>query len=162
MTINKTRGNGVILTSLIFAMILRIVPLPQEWVIYNPDWVALVVIYWCLAVPERFGVGLAWITGLFCDVLTGRLLGQYALSYCIIAFVCVKTHQRLRVFPPSQQAIIVLFLLLLGQLLIFWTQGIRGITPEPWHYGASSVSGALVWPIVLQLLRKMRQKHRVQ
>lgn len=162
MAITRTHGDGIILISLLLAMVLRILPLPQALVIYNPDWVALVVIYWCLAVPEKFGVGWAWVTGLCCDVLTGRLLGQYALSYCIIAFVCVKTHQRLRIFPPSQQALIVLFLLLLVQLLIFWTQGIRGITFEPWRYGASSVSGALVWPTVFKLLRRMRQKHRVQ
>ena len=77
------------MVSLIIAMGLRILPLPDGVAVFNPDWVALIIIYWCLVLPERFGVGWAWITGLFTDILTGRLLGQNAMCYCIIAFISV-------------------------------------------------------------------------
>lgn len=162
MTMIRTHGGIIILISLMTAMALRILPLPEALTIYNPDWVALIVIYWCLALPERFGVGGAWFTGLFTDVLTGRLLGQYALSYCVVAFVCIKLHQQLRVFPPSQQALIVLILLSLCQLLIFWTQGIQGKSLDAWSYAASSITGAMAWPLVFMILREVRQRHRMR
>ncbi|MEY4767510.1 MAG: rod shape-determining protein MreD, partial [Pseudomonadota bacterium] len=65
-------------------MSLRIAPFPQLIRIFNPDWVLLVLIYWTLALPYRRGVLTAWGIGLLTDVLTGRLLGEYALIYALI------------------------------------------------------------------------------
>ena len=42
-----------VLLSIVAAIMLTIVPLPEAMLPYRPDWVALVLIYWCLALPER-------------------------------------------------------------------------------------------------------------
>ena len=61
---NKATLSLVVLASLLLAMVLRIIPLPKEWFVYNPDWVLLFLIYWAMAVPERVGLGYAWCVGL--------------------------------------------------------------------------------------------------
>ncbi|NJD06633.1 MAG: rod shape-determining protein MreD, partial [Methylococcaceae bacterium] len=71
----------IVCVSLAFAMVLRILPWPPQWLAANPDWVLLFVVYWNMAIPDRFGVVAAWTTGLFADALTGRMLGQHALAY---------------------------------------------------------------------------------
>jgi rod shape-determining protein MreD len=49
----------VIYLSLIVALVLMILPLP-DWVqIYRPNWVALALIYWSMALPKRVGLWLS-------------------------------------------------------------------------------------------------------
>ena len=86
----KKRGGKIIFFTLLIALFLMVMPLP-EWIRpFRPEWVTLVVIYWCLALPSRVNIGIAWIMGLIVDVLTGTLLGQHALAMAIVAFFTVR------------------------------------------------------------------------
>ncbi len=152
---------SVILPSLVVAMALRIVFLPDNLFNYNPDWVLLCLIYWSMAVPDRVGVGTAWLTGLFTDILTGRMLGQHALAYAVIIFFCAKVQHRLRLHPISQQIVSILGFLFLSQVLIFWTQNIKAINPFSWSYWLPSLTGSLAWPFVLVTLRGVRRRYGI-
>lgn len=158
MMLTNAQRHGAILLSLIIGMALRILPLPDKLIAFNPDWVLLVLVYWCTAIPERFGVGLAWLTGLVTDVLTGAALGQYALAYSVVAYLCIKLHQRLRLFPLSQQAIFVLFFALLSQILLFWSQTLQESENITWTFWLPSITGAILWSPVFLLLRKLRHE----
>jgi len=158
---NKSSAGLVVLASLLVAMLLRIIPLPKELFFYNPDWVLLFLMYWAIAIPERIGVWHAWFIGLLSDVLTGRLMGQHALAYSVVVFVCVKLHLRWRSLPLSQQAVSVLLLLLVSQLLVFLTQGIKGITSVGIAYWLPSLAGALVWPAIFKSLRWVRRHYHI-
>ena len=87
MQMNNTVGFFRIILTLVMAMGLRIAPWPGEMAALNPDWVLLVLIYWSLAIPERVGIFHAWTFGLLTDVLTGRMLGQYALAYSLVIYI---------------------------------------------------------------------------
>ncbi|NIR61524.1 MAG: rod shape-determining protein MreD, partial [Gammaproteobacteria bacterium] len=89
------------------ALMLAMVPLPEAVDSLRPDWVALVVLYWAIALPQRFGLLFAWIAGLLLDVSMGTLLGQHALGLVLVAAVALRLHQRLRLFPLAQQALVV-------------------------------------------------------
>ena len=87
MTLARHHGGGAIVFTFIIALLLTIMPLP-EWARYlRPDWVGLVLIYWCLAVPERVGVITGWLMGLLVDLLTGAILGQHALALTVVAWI---------------------------------------------------------------------------
>jgi rod shape-determining protein MreD len=144
---------GVVIASLVAAMALRILPLPNPWFILNPDWMGLFLIYWIMAFPERLGLGTAWVTGLFADVLTGRMLGQHALAYSVVAYLALRWHRRLRFDPLPRQCFWVLVLLLVSQLLVLWTQNVKGADAVAWPYWLPALSGALSWPLVLVGLR---------
>src|SRR3569623_1665920 len=90
MALMRHHGGGIIVTSFVIAFMLTIVPLPSWLSPLRPEWVAMVLIYWCIALPQRVSVGYGWLDGLFVDVLRGALLCQHALGIEVIAFLAVK------------------------------------------------------------------------
>ncbi|MDF9392652.1 rod shape-determining protein MreD [Methylococcus sp. BF19-07] len=154
----RTSPRIVIFASLAAAMAMRIVPLPQSWALWNPDWILLLLIYWAVAAPDRVGVGTAWLTGLLADALTGRLLGQEALAYSLVIYVGVRFHRRFQLYSMVQQVLAVVLLLGLGLLLILWTRHIRGPASAPEGYWFAALSGGLVWPLVRAVLDGLRRR----
>lgn len=143
------------------AMVLRVMLIWPALAPFNPDWIALVLIYWAMAIPERFGVFMAWTVGLLTDVLTGRLLGQYALIYALLAYFSIKEHRRLRQFPVIQQCLFVLFCLLVSQSIIFGTEIMKAGNRLNVDFWYPVLTGTLVWPGVFWLLRYIRIMARI-
>lgn len=159
---NKRKsGTNIIVLTFLLGMLLQILPMPNWANLIRPEWVALILIYWCLALPNRVNVGIGWLVGLFMDVILGNLLGQYALTYAIIAFIAVKLHKQIRIYPLWQQALSVFTIVALSQLLIAWIKGIIGQAPDTWLYWIPSLTSALFWPWVYLVMRDVRRKFRV-
>lgn len=156
MPLNSRQNFIVYVLSLVLAMMLRVAHLPDFIKYFNPDWVLLVLIYWSLAAPEKVGIFNAWFVGLFVDVLTGSLLGQHALAYAVVNFLCLKLHKRLRRFPMFQQALFVLAALLISQSLLFWMQNIRNPSRLDAVFWLPVITGTLCWPAVYSILRRIR------
>ncbi len=154
--IAKQSASLSIFLTLLVAMALRIVPLPETLASFNPDWVLLVLIYWSLAVPERVGVFTGFVIGLLIDVLTGRLLGQNALIYALICYFVVKLHKRIRHYPIPQQSLFVFFCLLLACLLTYWIENLQATHSFSLNFWFPVVSGSLFWPVVFLLLHSIR------
>ena len=153
--------SGIILLSFGIAFALTMLPLPYWSEIGRPEWVSLVVIYWCLALPERIGVGVAWIAGLLLDVIHGAILGQYALALALIAYFTLHFYQRIRIYRIWQQTLVVLMLILSEQLMIIWIKGTIGQAPESRLYWLPSITTALLWPWTYHILRDLRRNFRV-
>ena len=153
-------GFGRIILSIVLAMCLRIMPLPPELAMLNPDWVLLTLIYWSLALPERVGIFHAWTFGLLTDVLTGRLFGQYALAYSLVIYICLKLHKRLRQFPLLQQGLFVFFCLLLSQLLLFFIKNLQHPAQLHASFWWPVFTGTICWPLVYTALRFVRLRKR--
>ena len=141
--------------TIIVAMALIIIPWATPTINLAPDWVLLVLIYWAFATPETASVGKAWFVGLLVDVLTGQLLGQYALAYAVSVYLCVKQYKRIRHNPAIQQSLFVCLILFVAQLIIFWVERINGQT-MPVQSWLPVLTGGLVWPVLLWLMRKIR------
>jgi len=159
--ISLPRGFWVIWSTFFLAMVLMLIPLPEWAKIYQPQWTALVLIYWCLALPERVGVGSAWVLGLMLDVLTGTLLGQHALGLSIVAYLTLKMYQRLRVFPMWQQALSIMVLVAMQQMVSLWVLGIIDTPPNTWTYWISSITSLLLWPWIYLFLRNIRRAFQI-
>ena len=147
---------GYFCLSIASAMVLRILPLPVSLDTINPDWVLLVLLYWSMTTPEKIGVINAWVIGLLVDVLTGRLLGQYALAYALACYVCVKVHNRLQYSAMLQQGTIIFLILLLSQSMLFWTENINSPTSFQIAFWLPVITGTLCWPLVYLLFHSIR------
>lgn len=147
-----------VILSLIFGLMLTIMPLPGAADSFRPDWLALLVIFWTMQLPRTWSVGTAWIIGIVLDVSQGTLLGQHALTLCVVAFVTVRFHLLMRVFPLPQMTATVLPLLALYQFLLFWINGVAGIDAPSVTYWGPVISGTLVWPVVMMILSGMRYR----
>lgn len=143
--------------TLLVALILMLIPLPDWAGPWRPDWLAITLIYWSMARPEHLGVGIAWLLGLLVDVVYGTLLGQYALGFAILAFITIRFHTRTRNYPIHQQAIFVGVTLLPYMSILLWIQGIQGEDPKSWTYWAPVLTSMLMWPVVYKVLRAVRR-----
>ncbi len=142
--------------SLVAALALAIVPLPDVVDPLRPDWVVLVMIYWALTLPRTYGIGTAWIVGLVVDVTQGTLLGQHALALTVIVYLTQRFHLLMRVFPLLQLTATVFALVALYRFLLFWVNGVVGVPAPAIVYWGPVLTSALVWPIVLNVMAGVR------
>lgn len=147
-----------VLGTLIVALMLTMLPLPKAVEAFRPDWLALVLIFWVMMLPRGMSVGAAWMAGIVLDVAQGTLLGQHALALCVVAAITARFHLQMRVFPVSQMTATVLALLALYQFLLFWINGVAGVTAPAVHYWGPLVTGTILWPILSVMLSGIRYR----
>ena len=136
--------------SLAVALLLNLLP-PTRIAAY-PEWVALALTFWCVREPRRVNIGIAWMFGFAMDIADAALLGQHALSYALLAYVATSLSRRMQWFPVSQQALHVLPLMVLTQIVMLGTNFIAGGMFPGWTFFLSSFTSALLWPVVSFLL----------
>jgi rod shape-determining protein MreD len=110
-----------------------------------PSLLALILVFWNVYQPRRIGIALAWLLGLVMDVYSGSLLGQHALAYSVLSFGAIALHRRLLWYSITGQALQLLPLFFLAQIVVvlvhfFFT----GVMP-PWLSWISPLLTALLW-----------------
>lgn len=154
-------GSWVIYISLLIALMLSALPLPENLQWWRPEWVVLVLLYWIVALPNRVGLGAAWILGILLDVLEGSLLGLNALALTIVAYVMVLVYQRVRMFSWLQQVLFVFALVALNQIIVHWVKGILGVSAQSLMFLVPAFVSAILWPALFVLLRGIRRTFHV-
>lgn len=149
-----------IVLSLVVALSANIVPLGGVATALRPDFLALVLLYWCIQEPHQVGVGTAWLAGLVMDVADATVFGQHALAYAVLAFAAVYFRRRVLRFPLWQQAVQVAALLLLCAGLVLVVRFVGGAALPPWTYVAPPLVGALLWPLLSVLLQAPQRPRR--
>jgi len=119
----------------------------------EPDFVALVLLYWCIQAPRYVGVGVAWFVGLLMDVGDATYFGQHALAYAVLAYGAEYFRRRVLRFSPWQQAAQVAVLLLLCAAIVLLIRYVGGAPLPRWTYVVPSLVGALLWPLVSVVLQ---------
>jgi len=157
-----SRGEwGVILLSLLAALWLTVLPLPvwARWA--RPEWVALVVLYWVVMAPDKFGIGAAWLVGLLLDVLEGSPLGGNAFALAVVAYIALILYQRLRMYGALQQIALVFVLIGVNQLIGHWVQTLTARVVPTLLFLLPALVSALLWPTLLWLLGHYRDSSPV-
>jgi rod shape-determining protein MreD len=144
---------GYIALTLIAALLLNLLPWSGYWLWVMPDFVALVVLYWCIEQPRKMGFVAAWLLGMFMDVADGTLFGQHALAYTILAYAGIVLHRRVRMFAVTPQALHIIPLLLLNALIIVTVRMLAGADFPGWHYFIGSFVAGALWPALGALLK---------
>jgi rod shape-determining protein MreD len=153
-------SRALIFLTILAAILFTLIPLP--WVLepFKPYWVALVVIYWSLETQDTISLGLAFLIGLVLDILSGSLMGLHALSLVIMVFLVQHFRSRLRFFPPWQQALSVLGLLVNDRIILIWITALLGEPLPTWKYWLPPLVGMALWPWLFLLLDWVRAKSR--
>lgn len=156
-----SHGGWIILVTLVIAFWLSILPVP-EWARWaRPEWVALVVIYWAIALPHRMGVGMAWLTGFALDLVEGAPLGENALALSVVTYLALTLYQRLRMYAAWQQAGVVFVLVGINQLLCHWVQTMTAQAMPTLMFLLPALVSALLWPSLFLMLRYLRRRFQV-
>ena len=115
-----------------------------------------------MALPYRVGIGWAWLAGIILDILEGSTLGLNAMALVIIAYLTLSLHLRLRMFSSVQQAGMVLVLIGINLLITHWLQLLTGQTVSSnIMFLIATLTSAVIWPSLFQILRHMRRRFDV-
>lgn len=147
---------STIIVSFAIALLLNFLPWRDLRLV--PDFVALVLLFWCIRQPRLVGLGVGWTLGLLTDAGNGVLLGQHALAYSILAFLGIWLSRRVLWFGPALQALHVAALLLAAQGVGLLVRLAAGDDFPGWPLLVGPLAGALLWPAAswLLLLRQRR------
>lgn len=110
-----------------------------------PDWVAFALAFWCIREPQRVGMTTGFVLGLLVDVGQGAAMGQHALAYVVLAYLASALSRRILWFGTTQQALHVLPMFLIAQLIMVGARLLAGAEFPGWSYFLSSLSTALLW-----------------
>jgi rod shape-determining protein MreD len=151
----------VIILTFLLATLLSIIPMP-EWLIWaRPEMLALVLINWAIAQPHRVGIFTGLVLGVLMDVLEGAVLGQNALSLAVLAMLSLVLYQRMRVTSLWQQSAMVFLLIGINQLICQWIQNLQGVASQSLIFLLPAFTSALLWPVILLILRGLRRHYEV-
>jgi rod shape-determining protein MreD len=139
-----------IAASFAVALFLNFLPWPDLRLV--PDFVALVLTFWCVRQPRLVGLGVAWALGLLVDAGNGVLLGQHALAYSLLAFLSIWWSRRILWFGALLQAMHVAVILVIAQTLVVLVRLAAGDSFPGWALYVSPLLAAVLWPMVSWLL----------
>src|SRR5205809_6190982 len=152
---------STIFLSFLAALLLNFLPWKDLRLV--PDFVALVLAFWCVRQPRLVGLGVGWIIGLFTDAGNGVLLGQHALAYSLLAFLSMWLSRRILWFGPMLQALHIALILLVTQAAVLLIRLAAGDHFPGWPFLVSPLAGAILWPAVTSLLLlPQRRREREQ
>ena len=157
MSANASKVSLLMWLTLIVALLLSVIPMPEQMEIGRPLWLALVLTFWAIYFPQNIGVLTAWCVGIGQDILYGTLFGQHALALVIIVFLVLTLQQRLKVFPLWQQSCALLVIYGLAQLELLWLSTLSGMRPEINYYAWPVLISCLLWPWLYLLLINIKR-----
>jgi rod shape-determining protein MreD len=111
-----------------------------------------VLAFWCVRQPRLIGLGAAWTVGVMTDAGNGVLLGQHALAYSMLAFLCIWLSRRILWFGIGLQALHIAVILLVTQATTLLVRMAAGDSFPGWPIIIGPLAGAVLWPLVTWLL----------
>lgn len=152
----------IISLTLLIAIMATIAPMPISVDAFRPDWVLVVLVYWCLALPSKVNVITAWVMGLLLDILLGSVLGVHAAAMALSIYIVVVNFQKIRNFSVWQQALIIGVLSAQYNLIVFWLQRFLSDVVFLSSYLYPVITSIIVWPWIFLLLRRVRRHFQIK
>jgi rod shape-determining protein MreD len=147
--------SGLIVLSLVFALALSFVSLP-DWIAFaRPALLPMVTLFWVTAMPLRFNLTAGWCLGLLMDVMYGTVLGEHALALVIACFIVARFSDLIRSYRYLLQMLFLLPVFLVYEFVLFWIDGLTGHSADPLWRWAPVASSVLCWPLLSYFLRRL-------
>ncbi len=147
-------------SSLLVAVTLSAWPLPESYAPWQPQWAAMIMIFWISVKPDKVGFGMAWAAGLLNDLVVGSWIGVHAFSYCLIAFLCIRFYRVLQLSTTMQKTLPVGLLLTLHLGCMHLSSIFLSNVNPGLEYWACLPASLLAWPALHWLLEKTLTEER--
>ena len=144
--------------SLLLALLLQLVVLPDPLGAARPLWLPLIIAYWALMEPRVPILIVAFICGLVSDVLFSTVLGQHALGLILLAYIVSRMRPIFILFPLWQSTLALAPAWLLYTYLMFWIDASTHHQADIWLRWLPMISTTLFWPMVYVLMELVRTR----
>ena len=144
-----------IMTTMLIAVFLTVIPVPDSVQHYWPDWITLIVFYWVLVLPAHLGVMFGWINGLIEDIVTFSLLGEHALGKALVGTVAAIGYRKFQLFNFVEKTFLILVLQSINIAISAWTNQLAFGIPVELVFWKSALTTALMWLPVAFLLNHL-------
>ncbi len=149
--------------SLLVALLLQLMALPEGLAGFRPLWIPLLLAYWAFNEPRVPVLVAAFGFGLAIDALLNAVMGQHALGFVLLTYLVIKLRGLFVMFPLWQSTVGLIPLWGLYAFVMFWIDGVAHHRSDPWLRWTPVVSTTMFWPIVSVLLDAyVRRRQRRQ
>ena len=152
----------IVIGSFLMAILLDFMPFPFDVFFWLPELTALALLYWVMYLPNRIGMGTAFLIGLLVDVGTAASLGLHALSYTVMVFFVLLYHRQIMLYGHVMQILVVLALLLCNQTVLVVARLFLNRQIITLQSFIAPIVGALLWPLFSQLIQMIVNLRRIR
>ena len=138
--------------SLLVALFLQLVALPEAIAAARPLWVPLVLVYWALVEPRVPSLICAFLLGIALDVLYNTVLGQHAMGFVLLVFFMARLRGVIILFPLWQSTVALVPAWAVYCLLMTMIDDISRHRADVWLRWLPAMSTPLFWPMVYTVL----------
>ncbi|WP_066569194.1 rod shape-determining protein MreD [Snodgrassella sp. CFCC 13594] len=147
--------------SLLLALFIDLIPIPEPINSWLPECTALLMLYWALYRPQNIGIGVAFFLGILMDIGLGTPLGEHALAYTIAVYVILQNQRQVSLYPFGLQSLAILGTLLLIQCILIVVTFFQSHQFAGWSLLVAPFTSALLWPLLNKLMLYLSQSHRL-
>jgi rod shape-determining protein MreD len=149
--------------SLLVALFLQMIVLPDSVAAVRPLWIPLVLAFWALQDPRLPTLIASFLFGIMLDVLFDSILGQHALACVLTTYIVIKLRPFFILFPLWQSTVALVPVWGIYAFLMFWIDGVAKHQADAWLRWVPVASSTLFWPLVFVLLDSyLRRRQRSQ
>lgn len=143
---------SVYLLSLILALLLQAVQLPEFLAGARPMWMPLILSYWALTEPRVSALAGALFMGIALDVMFGSVLGEHALALVLVVAWVTQLRPIFALFPLWQATLALISSWVIYAFVLFWIDGATSHEANPWLRWLPVISTTLFWPLIYAIL----------
>lgn len=146
--------------SLLLALLLQLIALPDVIAAARPLWLPLLLAYWALTEPRVPALLAAFVFGLILDVLLNTVLGQHALGQVLLVYFIARLRPVFVLFPLWQSTLALAPGWLGFCLLMAWIDQLTRHRADEWLRWLPALSTSLFWPLIYTVLDAMLTRRR--
>ncbi|WP_428309690.1 rod shape-determining protein MreD [Hydrocarboniphaga sp.] len=149
--------------SLLVALFLQMIVLPDSVAAVRPLWIPLVLAFWALQDPRLPTLLASFLFGIMLDVLFDSILGQHALGCVLSTYIVIKLRGLFILFPLWQSTVALVPVWVIYAFLMFWIDGVAKHQADAWLRWLPVASSTLFWPLIFVVLDSyLRRRQRSQ
>ena len=145
--------------SLLVALFLQLVALPDSVAAARPLWLPLVLVYWALAEPRIPSLIAAFLLGLALDVLYNTILGQHAAGFVLLVYFMARLRGVFVLFPLWQSTVALIPAWAGYCLLMTLIDDMSRHRADLWLRWLPALSTTLFWPLVHTVMDGAVRRH---
>lgn len=151
---------GVMMLSLVIAVILSVMPVSDDWIVWKPNFLLLVTMGWIFHRPLEFGIFFAASVGLLADLVFQTTLGHSVLVFALCGTLVVVVGRWIKYLSILQRTLLVSLIILLVGLFEASIYLFYELPSAMDQLLMKTLFSALAWPLIDKLIHRVCKDER--